>query len=546
MDTLEPALFDGLKAGLLSIYQASGESHPLRIAVFRNGAIELAGPFRTRAEFQTALRQIQPGGDPGVSVLSGPKFYTGLPAALKMAVAEGRGPWPSVLLATHFPDIDPALLEYGTASLAAPLLAQRLRVGYWNIGGNAVPLLDAVAKLTGGIGAAEPASWIDRTEQALHSFGELGWDEPGLSRGFHLYTAKLVNGSGTVVASMGRIAYPSGQPLPDPEQYAKLIQSVKSAADLLQRASLNTDETAQVRAHLETALSINSRDHTALRLAADFYKRYNDHKTAAGLLASLTEIDPRNGALWNELGHEYFIENNLEAAEQALGRGRQLKAVSAVAAAELARIHLARHDAAGALPLLDESLRLDAKNQELWFLRADTCRTLNDWKCEAESLDRGIALGGDQAGGDQAGGDQTAHHHPGTAVSGSRQRCPSKRTGGPHNQIAARGPGCAGNLGRFPGGIETPGRCVADVAADARARQEPGRCALCRSASAAGQGRSSPCSRSIGNGINRRSALRPAATGEGGRAGTAGQPLRRSRECPRRGGGHRRFGAVAA
>jgi|GEM_PF-2020286 len=408
-DTLEPALFDALRAGLLSIYQASGESHPLRIAVFRNGAIELAGPFRTRAEFQTALRQIQPGGDPGVSVLSGPKFYTGLPAALKMAVAEGRGPWPSVLLATHFPDIDPALLEYGTASLAAPLLAQRLRVGYWNIGGNAVPLLDAVAKLTGGIGVAEPASWIDRTEQALHSFGELGWDEPGLSRGFHLYTAKLVNGSGTVVASVGRIAYPSGQPLPDPEQYAKLIQSVKSAADLLQRASLNTDETAQVRAHLETALSINSRDHTALRLAADFYKRYNDHKTAAGLLASLTEIDPRNGALWNELGHEYFIENNLEAAEQALGRGRQLKAVSAVAAAELARIHLARHDAAGALPLLDESLRLDAKNQELWFLRADTCRTLNDWKCEAESLDRGIALGGDQAGGDQAGGDQTAH-----------------------------------------------------------------------------------------------------------------------------------------
>src|SRR6202023_227663 len=74
-DALEPALFDTLRAGLLSIYQASGESHPLRIAVFRNGAIELAGPFSSRAEFQSALRQIQPGGDPSVNVLSGPRFY---------------------------------------------------------------------------------------------------------------------------------------------------------------------------------------------------------------------------------------------------------------------------------------------------------------------------------------------------------------------------------------------------------------------------------------------------------------------------------------
>jgi tetratricopeptide (TPR) repeat protein len=293
--------------------------------------------------------------------------------------------------------------------VSALLLAQRFRVGYCNIVCNAVPLLYAGAKLTGGIGAAEPASWIDRTDQSLHTFGELGWDEPGLSRGFHLYTAQPVNGSGTVVASVGRIAYPSGQPLPDLEQYAKLIESVKSAADLLQKASLNADENAQLRAHLETALSINSRDHTALRLAADFYERYNDHKTAAGLLASLTEVDPRNGALWNEFAHQYFAGNNMEAAEKALGRGRALKAVSAVAAAELARIHLARHDAVGALPLLDESLRLDDKNQELWFLRADVCRTLKDWKCEAESLDRGISLGGDQAGGDQAGGDQTAH-----------------------------------------------------------------------------------------------------------------------------------------
>lgn len=395
-DALEPALFDTLKAGLLSIYQASTESHPLRIAIFRNGAIELAGPFRSRAEFQSAMRQIQPGADPGVNVLSGPKFYWGLPAALKMAVPEGRGPWPLVLLATHFPDIDPALLEYGTASLGAPFLALRARVSYWNIGGNQVPLLDAVAKLTGGIGVAEPASWIDRTEQTLHSFGELAWDEPGLARGFHLYSAGLVTGTGNVVASMARIASPSGYPLPDLEQYSKLIESVKSAVDLLQRGSLNTDETAQVRAHLETALSINPRDHAALRLAADFYERYKDHKTAAGLLASLTEIDSVHGALWNELGHEYFLDNNLEVAEKALGRGSELKAASAVAAAELARIHLARQDAAGALPLLDESLQLDARNQELWFVRADVCRTLNDWKREAESLDRGISLGGDQ------------------------------------------------------------------------------------------------------------------------------------------------------
>src|ERR1035438_8777339 len=44
------------------------------------------------------------------------------------------------------------------------------------------------------------------------------------------------------------------------------------------------------------------------------------------------------------------------------------------------------------MPFLEESLKKNAKQQPLWFLRADAAGRLKDWKTQAESLERGLEL----------------------------------------------------------------------------------------------------------------------------------------------------------
>src|SRR5581483_9196983 len=59
-----------------------------------------------------------------------------------------------------------------------------------------------------------------------------------------------------------------------------------------------------------------------------------------------------------------------------------------------ARIHAGRGDYAGALPFLAEFLKANVGQQELWFLLADSARVVGKTQLQAEWLERGIALGG--------------------------------------------------------------------------------------------------------------------------------------------------------
>jgi tetratricopeptide (TPR) repeat protein len=145
---------------------------------------------------------------------------------------------------------------------------------------------------------------------------------------------------------------------------------------------------------LEQAFAINPRDSEALSLGAEFFSRQHDPKAAAALLAHLVQLQPADGALWAQLGSAQFEAGQLADAEQALERARELASQSAVVAELLGRIRLKRGDSRAALHFFDESLAVNRGNQPLWFLRADICLRLGDWLGGAESMERGIELGG--------------------------------------------------------------------------------------------------------------------------------------------------------
>jgi len=128
-------------------------------------------------------------------------------------------------------------------------------------------------------------------------------------------------------------------------------------------------------------------------LVGDGVERVGVFESFAGpVQPELTLVEPRDGDLQAELGHCRFVAGDLDPAEAALRRAHDAKAGGALVSQELARIRLARHDDAGALPFLEEALALDARNAELWFTRADVATRLGDQAKVTDSLEKGLAL----------------------------------------------------------------------------------------------------------------------------------------------------------
>ncbi len=154
----------------------------------------------------------------------------------------------------------------------------------------------------------------------------------------------------------------------------------------------SASQAQQTRALVERALAINARDAIALRAGADYYNGARDYRSAAGYLEKLTKIDPHDLALQAELGHCRFAAGDPDGAEQAFMLAHAGKAGGAAVTLELAHIHLARKDDAGALPFLEETLAVDGRNTELWYVRADAAARLGDRAKLADSLERALAL----------------------------------------------------------------------------------------------------------------------------------------------------------
>ncbi len=387
-DAIAPGGKDHVRAEMQAFFQAR-DPKEIRLGAFRGGEYVQDDPFRTRAQAATALRQTFAAPPPETSYPSA-KFYKWL----AQAVGQLGSQWSTVVLVGAAPDVDAPLRDYAVAYLASRFQAQKVRLSYWNPDGPNPAWFGEVCRATGGSVLADGLKGLGATAAAPDDapvWREIAWQPPTEVRGFLLYRARLTTTAGPAL-ELPAVAARAGAELPDLDAYAALRQNSETVRQLAGAGKPTEEQVGQIRSALTEALRINPSDPDTLRLAADFYERFNDNATAAQFLGIMAETRPKDGALLAELGHAQFVAQQLTQAETVLLRARENGADNARVPEELARIHLSRGDDTGAMPYLDESLQKDVKQPPLWFLRADSAARLKDWKKQAESLERGLEL----------------------------------------------------------------------------------------------------------------------------------------------------------
>ncbi len=386
-DTIAPDQQEHARAELQSFLQG-GDLKNMRLAVLRGEEFLQEDPFRTRAQIQAALRRTfarQPDQAAEAAPYPAAKLYRWL----VQTAAQFGSQWSSLVIVGSLPDVDAPMREYATAYLASRFQAQRIRVSYWNPGGPAPAWLGEICRATGGALLANGLPGATEPPADAPVWREISWPPPTDVRGFLLYRAGLTVTPGGPAVEFPAVAVHAGAELPDLETYAALRRSIETLRALTSGPKPTEEQVGQIRAALQQALRINPSEPEALRLAADFYARFNDYATVAQFLAILAETKPKDAALLAELGHAHFAAQQLPQAETVLLRAHDAGADSARLSEELARIHISRADDAGAIPFLDESLKKDPKQPALWFLRADAAGRLKDWKMQSASLESG-------------------------------------------------------------------------------------------------------------------------------------------------------------
>ena len=377
---------DRLNSGMTALYKSVGKTAPLSLSIFDGQQFISAGPFPTVAAWRSAVHEALAVQGPDAQPDS-VKLYSAI-----ASLASGLGGnWSAVVLAGQLPELPANLRDYAVSWVSSRFCAQKLRVTYLDPDGKQSDFWNSVAKATGGLPGFDTLAEVPALADG--PWAEVAWEPPPLSRGFVLHRGKLHNQApGAAPVETPVLAVAPGATLPSLEAYAELENLQKQLSDLDRVEQPDASQVQQTRALLERALAINARDKVALRAGANLYKRGRDYRTAADLIDKLLEVQPRDSGLEAELGHCRYLAGDMDGAEKALLLARESKAGGPTTPEELARIHLARKDDAGALPFLEETLALVGGRAELWFTRADVASRLGNWEKLADSLEKGLKI----------------------------------------------------------------------------------------------------------------------------------------------------------
>ena len=357
-DCLNAEDYDGIRKSIAGLWKAGPEATPVRFALFRPGLpLDIAGPFRSASELQTTLRKLKAPIDT-MACLTGSEFFERLAEAL----AHEPSNWGITVAIGRIPSIEPSLLNYTSAWLIRQCLVGKRSLLLQDLSDQPSPMGDIVARATGAPAMADlldpgPLTAID-------------WDRFPLSHGFDLQNVVL-KGLPALTALPVIAAAPDAA-IPSPAKFAEL------------RAAVNAGDFAK-------ALAANPSDREAVALALTSASG----ASAIPLLETSVELSPAETASWSKLGDLKFAAKDYAGAELALIRAKELGAESARASEQLGRIALESKDLAKALDRLSDSLRLDGKQQALWFFTADIAKQASRADRRIECLERGMALGGD-------------------------------------------------------------------------------------------------------------------------------------------------------
>jgi tetratricopeptide (TPR) repeat protein len=134
----------------------------------------------------------------------------------------------------------------------------------------------------------------------------------------------------------------------------------------------------QIRQDLEFRWKAPPRTAGGVVTAGDEYKRSNHNRAlyqraaneinsknftqAVATLRSVVEADPKDYPAWTDLGMVYFLQKELEAAENSYTSAVQAKPDHLAALVSLGRVRLARKNNEGAIEPLETALKADPKS----------------------------------------------------------------------------------------------------------------------------------------------------------------------------------------
>jgi tetratricopeptide (TPR) repeat protein len=140
---------------------------------------------------------------------------------------------------------------------------------------------------------------------------------------------------------------------------------------------ISADAVEQIRQDLEFRWKAGARPGPGV-IETDAYNRTSQNRTlyqraaheietknftqAIATLRSLVEADPKDYPAWTDLGMVYFIQKDLEAAENSYTSAVQAKPDHATALVNLGRVRLARKNNEGAVESLEAALKADPKS----------------------------------------------------------------------------------------------------------------------------------------------------------------------------------------
>ena len=383
-DTLSAEELAQLQKEIASLYQSLKSKSALRLASIADGDIQLAGPFKTRAQLLAGFTTIARPASENSPPVDATRFYSTLATVL----SQSGGEWSTLVLAGRFPPIDKEVAPFASALLATRLRTARLQASYWTPG-DPSEVLEAALPAAGGGRLAEGLAPLNQPSPRW----EVSWNDPVPPAAFRICPIILLDDSAQTVATVSTIAAAEGVAIPDIEHYKLLREKIASLSALAKQTQLSPEQTAQADSDLHAALEISPKEEETLQAGAELYRRAKNDSKLSAMLSALSEIQAADPALFAELGHCLFRLRDWDAADRALLKARELKPGDPSVAEELARIRLTRGDDRAFLTFVAERLKLSAGTQELWLLAAAAANRLNDWQRSADSTEHAIALG---------------------------------------------------------------------------------------------------------------------------------------------------------
>ena len=309
---------------------------------------------------------------------------------------EQAGNWSSVIVIGRLPQVEFNLATQTATYLADRFRRSRLRLYYLPIDGYVSAVIQTAYRATEG-GLVEDPPTFRLPDPDENEFLELNWSVARPRRGFHPYSAEVIDENLGISWTFPSISVAAGWAIPVPEVLREFEESLARVSfrvanqDRLGNLTRGADN-RPLDEDLSSLLGVNPGDERLLLTAADYYEAEQRWAEASVVLSSLTPLRPDDTAVFSRLGMTYVRQENWNLAEEAFLGARGISPADSSIAEALGRVYAKLGDFDKARTYFKVRLDDAPENQEIWLLHAEAAQHAGNLAVAAASFERAIAL----------------------------------------------------------------------------------------------------------------------------------------------------------